>query len=382
VIDLRTRQGWEDLKQKLDERIGEVLRLCRLEEPKRKGWTLVDDPRGDGRECFGLCIKADGLSWKKFNGTEKGRSLELIAYCHGWYHLKNRGAEEAAKLAISRLGLGNISDEQLQKDRDKAQEQRAQAKADGKVESDRKAAAAFAIFINAQPILGSLAEKYLRDARGIDLRQAPFIGPRGGSLAPGSLRFVPHHKYLIRNRNNVVTGHVVLPCMVACCSDAHGRIRAVHQTWLQPDGSDKAHIPPAPDGKRQKPRRVLGDFRGLAIPLWRGEGHFTRSQAAAHGLLQTQCLSEGVEDGLSGVIAAPEHRWAGVISLSNLANVAAWLPECVDGVIVHRQNEWDNSSAVAAFEAGMAALRGTGRAVAEVRATVGKDLNDTLRGAA
>jgi hypothetical protein len=381
-IDLRSRQGWEALKALLDERMDEVLRICRLDTPRRKGWTLIDDPRGNGRDCFGLCVKGDGLSWKKFNGTEKGRSLELIAYCEGWYHLPNRGAEQAATLAIARLGLGSISAEQLQKDRAKAKERQAVAHAEDRSQAERRAAAAFAIFMNARPILDTPGEFYLREARGIDLRAAPFIGPRGGALAPGSLRFLPHHKYLIRDRKNVVTGEIFAPCIVACCTNANGDIRALHQTWLRPDGSDKADIPPAPDGTRQKPRRVLGEFRGLAIPLWRGEGHFTRKQAAAHGLLQTQGLSEGVEDGLSGVIAAPTHRWAAMISLSNLVNIPDWLPECVDSVIVHRQNEWDNPSAVAAFENGLRALRSTGRAVAEVAAIYGKDLNDTLRGAA
>jgi hypothetical protein len=382
AIDLRTRQGWEDLKAALDSRMDDVLRICKLDAPRRRGWTLMDDPRGDGRDCFGLCVKGDGLSWKKFNGTEKGRSLELIAYCQGWYHLPNRGAEEAAKLAISRLGLGSISAEQLEKDRAKGQEQRARAQADERGQAERRAAAAFAIFMNAKPILGTIGETYLREARGIDLRAAPFIGPRGGALAPGSLRFLPAHKYVIRNRRNEITGHIIAPCVIACCTNAHGDIRAIHQTWLRADGSDKADIPPAPDGTRQKARRVLGEFRSLAIPLWRGEGHFTRKQAAEQGLLQTQCLSEGIEDGLTGVIAAPAHRWAAMISLANLVNMPEWLPECVDGVIVHRQNEWDNPSAVKAFEAGMTSLRATGRAVTEVAATYGKDLNDTLRGAA
>ena len=384
MIDLRTRQGWDDLKRVLDDRVGDVLALCDLEMPRRNGWTLLDDPRGDGRECFGLCLRADGLAWKKFNGTEKGRSLELIAYCHGWYHLDKRGADQAANLAVQRLGLGSITPEQLARDREASKARLAKAQGDNDRRRDRSAAAAFAIFAQAKPVLGTLAETYLRDARGIDLRAAPFIGPRGGNLAPGSLRFVEQHRYIIRDKQNRATGEAYAPAMVACCTDAAGQIRALHQTWLRADGLDKASFPPAPDGTKQPPRKVLGEFAGLVIPLWRGDGHLSVKDACANGLLQTLGLVEGTEDGLTMVLAAPQHRLWAMISLSNMVNVAARLQTdpnmaCIDSVIAHRQNDWDKPSAVAAFDRGLQALRDTGRVVAEVKAAYGKDLNDTLR---
>lgn len=382
MIDLRTKHGWEDLKRILDDRVSDVLAICGLDMPRKNGWTLIDDPLGDGRASFGICLRADGLSWKRFNGTEKGRSLELIAYCQGWYQQDKRGALPAANLVISRLGLGAVSAEQLERDRASARARRAKAEVENHNRRDKKAAAAFAIFAGASAILDTPGEIYLRDARGIDLRGDPFIGPRGGNLAPGSLRFAPRHRYLVRNKRGDVAGEAFAPAIIACCTDAQGQIRAVHQTWLQADGSDKATLPPAPDGEAQPARKVLGDFGGLVIPLWRGEDHLSVKDACANGLLQTLILTEGVEDGLSAVLAAPQHRVWAMISLSNMANVATRLPDCIDSVIVHRQNDWDKPSAVAAFDRGLAALRATGRMVAEVHATIGKDLNDTLRGAA
>lgn len=381
-IDLRSRDGWEDLKRILDDRVDDVLAICGLDVPRKKGWTLIDDPRGDGRDCFGICLRADGLAWKKFNGTEKGRSLELVAYCQGWYHQDKRGALPAANLVISRLGLGSVPAEQLERDRASAKARRARAEADSHSRRDKKAAAAFAIFAGAKPILGTPGEIYLRDKRGIDLRAAPFLGPRNGSIAPGSLRFAPRHRYLVRDKIGTVTGEIFAPAVVACCTDGDGTIKAVHQTWLAPDGSDKAVLRPAPDGTAQPSRKVLGEFSGLVIPLWRGDGHLSVKDACANGLLQTLILTEGVEDGLSAVLAAPQHRVWAMISLSNMANVAARLPACIDSVIIHRQNDWDKPAAVAAFDAGLKALQATGRMVAEVRAVHGKDLNDTLRGAA
>jgi hypothetical protein len=380
LIDLRTKNGWEDLKRICDDRLSEVLAICGLNMPRRNGWTLIDDPRGDGRECFGICLRADGMAWKKFNGTEKGRALELIAYCQGWYHQDKRGALPAANLVIDRLGLGKISAEQLDRDRASAKVRQAKLRAEGDARKDKKAAAAFAIFAGAKPIVNTPGDIYLREARGIDLRADPFIGPRGGSIAPGSLRFAPHHRYIIRDKTGAAIGEQFGPAMLACCTDADGQIRAVHQTWLARSGSAKADISPAPDGTAQPARKVLGEFAGLVIPLWRGDGHLSVKEACANGLLQTLILTEGVEDGLSAVLAAPQHRVWAMISLSNMVNVAERLPDCIDAVIVHRQNDWDKPAAVAAFDRGLQALRDTGRIVAEVKAAHGKDLNDTQRG--
>lgn len=384
TINLRTRQGWDDLKRILDDRVADVLSLCGLDMPRRNGWTLIDDPRGDGHDCFGLCLRADGLSWKKFNGTERGRALELIAYCHGWYDLEKRGAEPAANLALQRFGLAKISDEQLEKDRAASAQRRRRAHAEGTARRERYAGAAFAIFAGAARIVAAgvaanTSELYLRQARGVDLRAAPFLGPRGGLIAPGSLRHVARHRYLIRDKKGQVDGECYAPALVACCVGDGGQIRALHQTWLRGDASDKADLPRARDGSAQPARKVLGDFAGCVIPLWRGDGHLSVRAACEAGLLQTLVLTEGVEDGLSAVVAGPQHRVWAMISLSNMVNVAQRLPACVDAVIVHRQNDWNKPSAVAAFDRGMAALRASGRAVAEVEAVYGKDLNDTLR---
>lgn len=381
MINLHTRDGWDDLKRTLDDRPDDVLRMCGIDIKRvRSGGGPYDDPRGGGRDNFGIWFKADGLSWKSFTTGERGRSLELIAYCHGWYHLENRGSAPAANFAIAQLGLGKISEQQLAADRAQASARRARAQRDTKTERDRKATAAFKLFRDAEDILiGTPAGVYLREARGIDVSAAPFIGPRGGSLVPGCLRLLRSHKYIRRDRNKQFVGEALAPCMIAGCVDRDGKIRAVHQTWLEPDGSGKASFAPAPDGKEQPSRKVFGDSMGLVIPLWRGDGHLSVKEACANGLLQTLVICEGVEDGLSAVLANPSHRVWAAISLSNIGNVAKRLPDCIDSVIVHRQNDWNKPEAVAAFDAAMVSLRATGRIVDEVGAAYGKDLNDTLR---
>jgi hypothetical protein len=100
-----------------------------------------------------------------------------------------------------------------------------------------------------------------------------------------------------------------------------------------------------------------------------------------HGLVETLMLTEGVEDGLSAVLAEPKNRTWAMISLSNMANVAARIPPFIDSVIVHRQNDWDKRQA---SSNSTAASRRCGRRPhgGGSRATYGKDLNDTLRGVA
>lgn len=388
TINLRTRQGWDDLKRELDKRAGDVLGRLRLDLPEQKATCVIDDPQGRGHGNFAIWRKADGISWKNFATDEKGRILELIAYCKGWYHLPNRGAAEAATWALDALGLGRVSQAELDRARAKAQAAQAHARDEEAEALRRKQGRAFHIFARqAVPILGAGGEEtgaaiYLRVARGIDLRAAPFVGPRRGRVVPHALRFLARHVYVHRDRKGRKTGESFHPCMVAACVDADMQIRAIHQTYLADDFAGKAELAPAPDGTPQPARKAWPDTTGLVIPLWRGEGHYSPREAAELGLLQTLALSEGVEDGLTEVLAAPQHRTWAMLSLSNMVHVARRLPACCDSVIVHRQNDWLKPGAVAQFDRGMAAIRAGGRAVAEIAAVYGKDINDTLRGAA
>lgn len=387
-INLRTAQGWQDLKRILDDRCDEILYRLKIDVPAKKGTALIDDPRGNGHGNFAIWRKADGLSWKNFTTEEKGRILELISYVRGWFHLDKKGAQEAANWAIDALGLGRVSKADLDRDRANAVASQARARdEEAKTLRNKQGRAYYTFTKESVPILGPNGEEtgaaiYLRTARGIDLRADPFIGPRGGRIWPHALRFKARHKYVHRDKKGRKIAETFHPAMIACCVDADMQIRAIHQTYLADDFSDKADLPPAPDGQVQNARKVWPDSAGLVLPLWRGDGHFSPKEAEAQGLLQTLALCEGVEDGLTAVLAAPLNRTWGMISLSNMVNVAGRLPACCDSVIVHRQNDWQKFEAVAAFDRGMAAIRATGRAVTEVAAVGGKDLNDTLRGAA
>lgn len=128
----------------------------------------------------------------------------------------------------------------------------------------------------------SLAETYLRRARGIEIPDNVM------------LRFHPHCPFLISNGDaKKKTYHY--PAMIACYTDAvTGQFRAIHRTALKPDGSGKADMP---DGG--SPKRILGASKGSIIRLSPDE------------VVQTGVgLAEGIENGLTILSTGWSPVWA------------------------------------------------------------------------
>ncbi|MFL5200097.1 MAG: toprim domain-containing protein [Microvirga sp.] len=104
--------------------------------------------------------------------------------------------------------------------------------------------AARRLFAIGRPVLGTLAEAYLR-ARGI--------------IAPldelSTLRFHPGCYY----RATDEAPRETWPALLAAITDVHGSITAVHRTWLARDGSRKAPL--------KDPRRSLGQQLGSGVRL-------------------------------------------------------------------------------------------------------------------
>lgn len=96
-----------------------------------------------------------------------------------------------------------------------------------------------------RPLLGSLAETYLRH-RGITALHDL-----------GSLHFHPGCYY--RPRASRVTRS--LPAMIAAVTDLADTVTGAHRTWLRPDGAGKADI--------ETPRRAMGDLLGNGVRFGR-----------------------------------------------------------------------------------------------------------------
>lgn len=231
---------------------------------------------------------------------------------------------------------------------------------------ERRARMAQALWLDAgEALRGTPVDHYLREARGIDLARL--------GRAPRALRFHPncYYKHIDQETGEVIEGR--FPAMVAAVSDHRGQHVATHRTYLGLRGGswDKADLPAA--------KKVIGDYAGSAINLWRGIGPRGGKPASL-----PQCppgthvyIAEGIEDALSVVLLLPEVRVLSAISLSNIGGID--LPKNVARVTLVADQD-DNDSARDALQQAIARHRKAGREVRLWQNTVGgKDLNDALR---
>lgn len=147
---------------------------------------------------------------------------------------------------------------------------------EAKAEAAKRAAQAQRLWDEAQPIAGTLAEGYLRNARGISCE------------LPATLRFHPECWHGPTAKR--------FPAMLGAVEGAG--LFAVHRTYLRADGSGKADIEP--------PKAMLGATAGGAVRLSDGPSRLV--------------VAEGIESGLSllcGLLDGPATLWA-TLSTSGL----------------------------------------------------------------
>lgn len=219
---------------------------------------------------------------------------------------------------------------------------------------EARTGAALRLFLEAQPaIAGTAAGRYL-ERRGIDLGR---LGRQ-----PRALRFHPELFNAEAKR--------FFPALIAGIANGAGEMVAVHRTWLKPDGSGKADL--------ANPKMALGPFRGACIRLWRGASGKPLREAPDG---ETALISEGIEDGLSAAVAAPEHRVLCAVSVSNIGAVE--LTPAIRTVIILAQNDAPGSPAARTIERAVVRLRAQGRCVKLARPPARfKDLNEMLQPAA
>lgn len=280
---------------------------------------------------------------------------------------------EALREARRFLGLMHERPEDIAL-RKAAAERRARAREEARAADaemrQRKARAAKALWLSAQPRLrGTPVDHYLRHARGIDLDA---IGRQ-----PAALRY---HQALRYTHTDPKTGEIVegtWPALVSIIQDLRGNAVAVHRTWIAFDGARGAWVKaPVPAAKK-----VLGDYRQGAIHISRGTigqgprgGRPPPLKDAAPGT--HVYLAEGIEDALSVVQLLPHVRVLAAVSLSNLGAVA--LPAGVTRVTLVADRD-EGEQAQAALERAVAAHALAGREVRLWQPPAGfKDLNAAL----
>ena len=199
-----------------------------------------------------------------------------------------------------------------------------------RLETEKRARQAAAIWREAQPITGTIAESYLR-GRGIT---CPL---------PETLRFHPACWHPSAKR---------IPAMVALVEASEGF--AVHRTYVRPDGVGKAAIDPA--------KAMLGAVARSAVRLSDSLGPLV--------------VCEGVETGLSllsGLLDVPHNVWA-ALSTSGIKGLR--LPPTPGELIIAADGDEPGREAATALARTAHAL---GWQVSLMPAPEGQDWNDVLQ---
>lgn len=310
-------------------------------------WRTDKKPGSFWVNLPGAGVKLPGSYYDAATG-EKGSAFDLV--------MKAQGVDFKGALSWSRawLGLSEMAREQrAAKVREAAQANQADAAAEGEqLEKAQKWAFAKYVAARKEQFSGSPADLYLR-SRGIDVSVLPRF--------PGVLGWLPNQVHRETQTR--------WPVMVAGMQNADGKTVALHRTFLKPDGSGKAPVEPA--------RKIWPSFQGCMIRLWRGEGSMSIDEACKAGVCERWHVCEGVEDGLSLVLADPGPRTVCAASLSNLANLD--FPPCCDELVVCADNDWGKPAAGKQFEKAIEILARKVPKVLVARSAVGKDANDALR---
>jgi hypothetical protein len=337
----------------------DVLRLVRALglEGHRSGNYWMTRSRAHDKKIGGMHVTLQGGyagAWVDHVSGDKGDVIDLIAHVKGFTAMRDTFA-----WAREHLGLGTMTEEQRRRASQEAQRKAVAASVIDaqQLANNRRVVKAIWLDSKQHPFLDSPADAYLL-TRGIDMRQL--------SRLPGCLGWLPLRHHLETKTS--------WPAMVAGFTDDAGEMVALHVTFLAKDGAGKAPVDPYPV------RKIWPSFKGAAIRLWRGASKRSIADANAwaekHGEIETLVLCEGVEDGLSSVLAYPEYRTWAVGSLANLGNIR--LPPCIGDVIVWRDNDWAKPQAARLFEKGIEALAAQGARVRVARSGIGKDANDAL----
>lgn len=273
----------------------ELTGLCPFHAEKRDGAFMVNDAKGI-YHCFACSAHGDVITY-----LEKRKGLDFMA---------------ALRLLESDAGI-DFRDARQRAEFDRAREKRDR---EALADAARRRANAKNFWLTAAPGEGSPAQLYL-EGRGIDFAKL--------GRFPGAIRFRHDASCAEVNRK--------LPCMATAIALPGEGLVACHRTYLAYERGRWVKA------KLEKPKMVLGDFYGGAMPLWKGDSRATLDDMPAG---QGVALSEGIEDALSVAQSAPELRYLAAVSLDNIGNVR--LPCQAGDVTILCQRDRDVREAAAA----------------------------------
>lgn len=272
--------------------------VCRhyLSNGRRQGryWLVGDSKNTPGRSMFVRLIesrKGPAGKWTDAATGEHGDLLDIIRESCGLLEFRDVADEARRFLSLPRDSRGPDT-----------MPERARAQT-GSPDAARR------LFGMSQSIGRTVVETYLR-GRGISTVNHE-----------GALRFHPRCYY--RPDDDLPTE--VWPAMIARVTDLDGRITAVHRTWLDPSGRDKAPV--------DTPRRAMGDLLGNAVRFGRVD--------------DVLAAGEGIETMLSLRCVLPAMPMAAALSANHLA--AMLLPLTLRRLYIARDADTAGEGAAAAL---------------------------------
>lgn len=324
--------AWDDVKARLQASLPSVLAALGLRYRERDSAPVLCplNPTRNDKNPGSFVIWTQGSAagaWKEYAGIPaKGDVFDLVGYV-----LRLQAKIDAYWWALEFLGLdrGRV---RTKSDDAQARERREKDAAAAAVKNaqavEAKQRALFGLWLGLPPILGTPAEHYLRQVRGIPLDRL--------AHQPGALRWAERVEWVDPDTGEVFEWrHVMVSAMT------HGkRVTGLHRTFLKPDGSGKAG--------RTKDKTMIGSVSGAAIRLSPGPSGLSPTRAEAKGRTDPLAIGEGIETCLPVACARPDYRvWAaGSLSLMGLLD---W-PACASAVVLLRDNDWDKPEAIAGFE--------------------------------
>ncbi len=312
-----------DLARRLSRQVETVCRYY-LGNGRREGryWLVGDIANNPGRSLFVRLKGPDSGKgaagkWTDAATGEHGDLLDLIALNRHLYRLRDVLDEARTFLSLPTPDPSSISSSF----RPPAPH--------GSPESARR------LFAMSHPIIGTLAETYLR-RRGITALSG---------LA--ALRFHPRCYYRADEHAETQTW----PALIAAVTDCSGAITGVHRTWLDPSGASKAPV--------TTPRRAMGNLLGNAV-------HFGAVDDAL-------AAGEGIETMLSLKCVLPDMPMAACLSANHLA--AMLFPPTLRVLYIARDADTAGDRAVATLTQRSRAAGIEARTLSPLL----EDFNDELR---
>jgi hypothetical protein len=278
-----------DLARRLAEQAEAVCRHY-LSSGRREGryWLVGDIDNSPGRSLYvrlkaGEGGKAPG-KWTDAATGDHGDLLDLIAANRRLTTLHDTLDEARRFLALPRL-------------EPTPDNHRSSPAPTGSPQAARR------LFAMSKPVMGTIAQTYLRERAITDLRFC------------ASLRFHPRCWYRGDEDDAGDQARDAWPALIAAVTDLHGQVTGVHRTWLDPSGKDKAPI--------SRPRRAMGCLLGNAV----------RFGTAIH----VMAAGEGIETVLSLRQIVPTLPMAAALSANHLA--ALILPAGLRRLYVARDDD-------------------------------------------